>query len=56
LADSLVVEEMIDAYCLACDVVWPISAEERSLVATLLAGQSTRVGGTTRLTSTDAIH
>src|SRR5215831_16104581 len=32
---------IIDAYCLACDVVWPISAQERNSVATVIAaGQS----------------
>ena len=37
---------IIDAYCLACDVVWPISAQERNSVATVIAaGQS----GTTPL-------
>jgi hypothetical protein len=31
---------IIDAYCLACDVVWPVSAQERSLVvAAIAAGQ-----------------
>ena len=28
---------IIDAYCLACDVVWPVSAQERNLVATAIA-------------------
>jgi hypothetical protein len=28
---------MIDAYCLACDVVWPVNAQERNLVATAIA-------------------
>ena len=31
---------IIDAYCLACDVVWPVTAQERSLVvAAIAAGQ-----------------
>jgi len=35
---------IIDAYCLACDVVWPVSAQERNLlVAAIVAG---RVGAT----------
>jgi hypothetical protein len=25
--------EIIDAYCLECDVVWPVTAEERALIA-----------------------
>jgi len=28
---------IIDAYCVACDVVWPISAQERNSVATAIA-------------------
>jgi hypothetical protein len=24
---------IIDAYCLECDVVWPVTAEERALIA-----------------------
>jgi hypothetical protein len=28
---------IIDAYCLACDVVWPVSAEERNSVAAVIA-------------------
>jgi hypothetical protein len=31
---------IIDAYCPACDVVWPVSARERNLVvAVIAAGQ-----------------
>jgi hypothetical protein len=31
---------IIDAYCRACDVVWPINVQERSLVGTeIAAGQ-----------------
>jgi hypothetical protein len=37
LAESLSGEQTIDAYCLTCDVVWPINAQERSQVATLIA-------------------
>lgn len=37
LAESLSGEQTIDAYCLTCDVVWPINAEERCEVATLIA-------------------
>jgi len=25
--------QIIDAYCLECDVVWPVTAEERALIA-----------------------
>jgi hypothetical protein len=28
---------IIDAYCLACDVVWPVNAQERHRVATAIA-------------------
>jgi hypothetical protein len=28
---------IIDAYCLACDVVWPVSSEERKLMVTAIA-------------------
>ncbi len=33
LVVSLGVAQEIDAYCLQCDVVWPISAQERILIA-----------------------
>jgi len=42
LADSLTGKQTIDAYCLSCDVVWPISAEERSLIATQIAREPAR--------------
>jgi len=25
-------QQIIDAYCLECDVVWPVTAEERALI------------------------
>jgi hypothetical protein len=25
--------QIVDAYCLECDVVWPVTAEERALIA-----------------------
>jgi len=28
---------IIDAYCLACDVVWPVNVQERNLVAAAIA-------------------
>lgn len=28
---------MIDAYCVTCDLVWPLSAPERNLVTTTIA-------------------
>jgi hypothetical protein len=28
---------IIDAYCLACDVVWPVTAQERNLVVAAIA-------------------
>ena len=33
LVESLGAGQEIDAYCLPCDVVWPISAQERFLIA-----------------------
>jgi hypothetical protein len=33
LVESLAAGQAIDAYCLQCDVVWPISAQERFLIA-----------------------
>jgi hypothetical protein len=42
LVDSLAGEQTIDAYCLTCDVLWPISADERSLLATLIAREPVR--------------
>ena len=33
LVESLGAGQAIDAYCLQCDVVWPISAQERFLIA-----------------------
>ena len=42
LVDSLEGEQTIDAYCLTCDVLWPISADERSLLAILIAREPVR--------------
>ena len=50
LVDSLTGKQTIDAYCLTCDVVWPISAEERSLIATLIARESARARVAPKLT------
>jgi hypothetical protein len=36
LLESLSAGQAIDAYCLLCDVVWPISAQERFLIATTI--------------------
>jgi hypothetical protein len=33
LVESLGAAHEIDAYCLQCDVVWPITAQERFLIA-----------------------
>jgi len=41
LTASLHGSDGIDAYCLMCDVVWPISAQERVLIGTQLAGAPT---------------
>jgi hypothetical protein len=37
LLSLLKTANIIDAYCLACDVVWPVSARERSLVVAAIA-------------------
>ena len=37
LTAALDSDHAIDAYCLMCDVVWPISAQERFQIAALLA-------------------
>jgi len=42
LAAALSGEQTIDAYCLGCDVVWPISTGERSLIARLIAREPAR--------------
>jgi hypothetical protein len=40
LVNLLKTGNVIDAYCLACDVVWPVSAQERtSVVAAIAAGE-----------------
>jgi hypothetical protein len=36
LAASLNTGRPIDAYCLMCDVVWPVDAQERFLIAAQL--------------------
>jgi hypothetical protein len=42
LASLLRTGNIIDAYCLACDVVWPISAQERNSVAAAVAAGEPR--------------
>jgi hypothetical protein len=37
LGNLLKTGRIIDAYCLACDVVWPLSAQERNLVVAAIA-------------------
>jgi hypothetical protein len=34
---SIETSQIIDAYCLLCDVVWPVSAQERELIAHAVA-------------------
>ena len=31
--------QIIDAYCLECDVVWPVTTEERALIACVIAAR-----------------
>jgi hypothetical protein len=44
LLSLLKTANIIDAYCLACDVVWPVSARERNLVVAAIAAG--RLGAT----------
>jgi hypothetical protein len=37
IARSLETSQTIDAYCVPCDVLWPISADERVVMARLIA-------------------
>jgi len=39
IARLLETSHTIDAYCVPCDVLWPISAEERLAMARLIATQ-----------------
>ena len=36
--------QIIDAYCLECDVVWPVTAEERALVASAITTRRSSMG------------
>jgi len=36
--------EIIDAYCLECDVVWPVAPEDRTLIACALAHRQSSTG------------
>lgn len=36
--------QIIDAYCLECDVVWPVSAEERALIACAITTRRSSMG------------
>jgi hypothetical protein len=36
--------QIIDAYCLECDVVWPVTAEERALIACAIAARPSSMG------------
>ena len=38
--------QAIDAYCLLCDVAWPISAQERFLIARAIIPDNPRTRGT----------
>jgi hypothetical protein len=46
LVESLSAGQAIDAYCLLCDVVWPISAQERFLIAGAITADNPRTRGT----------
>jgi hypothetical protein len=43
---------IIDAYCLECDMVWPVSTEERVLIACAIA---IRQSGTTTARVTEPV-
>ena len=36
--------QIIDAYCLECDVVWPVTAEERALIACAITTRQSSMG------------
>ena len=36
--------QIIDAYCLECDVVWPVTAEERALIACAITTRQSSKG------------
>ncbi|MBV8909718.1 MAG: hypothetical protein JOZ89_03060 [Gammaproteobacteria bacterium] len=40
LLKLLATGNVIDAYCLACDVVWPVNYRERQVVARAIASES----------------
>jgi hypothetical protein len=46
LVESLSAGQAIDAYCLPCDVAWPISAQERFLIARAIIPDNPRTRGT----------
>jgi hypothetical protein len=35
---------IIDAYCLECDVIWPVPAEERALIACAITTRQSSMG------------
>jgi hypothetical protein len=36
--------QIVDAYCLECDVVWPVTAEERALIACAITTRKSSIG------------
>ena len=46
LVESLSAGQGIDAYCMLCDGVWPVSAQERLLIARALIPATLRTRGT----------
>ena len=36
--------QIVDAYCLDCDVVWPVTAEERALIACAITTRQSSMG------------
>jgi hypothetical protein len=42
LRRSLALGHLIEGYCATCDDLWPISVQERALLAQALAGDETR--------------
>lgn len=44
LAKLIESRQIIDAYCLECDVVWPVTAEERALIACAITTRQSSMG------------
>jgi hypothetical protein len=36
--------QIVDAYCFECDLVWPVTAEERALIARAITTRQSSIG------------